>query len=372
MRVIGIIITIVMLFRGEVVYAKEVESYDYTQIQTSIEQSLETDSIKFSDLVDKLVNGDTDNILQFAGEYIIESLMKEIKVNKNAIIQIGIIAVIASICSKFSTIFKNSQISEISFYVTYLTMIILLAKGVQMCIDVTVSMLQAIVSFMKALTPAYFTAVAFVGGATSSMIYSQLTIAIITGVQYILTYGILPMIRIYIVIMFVNCLEKEDFLSKTGELCQTVIQWIVKTLSGTVLGVSMIQSLILPFIDGTRLSAVHKAVRAIPGIGSSIYTISDLVIGGGIVIKNGIGVAALIIIIILTVIPMIQLGTVNLLYAASMAIIQPLGEERVVDCINTVVVGTRLLLKTVFIAGFLFFITIAIICFATNIGYFSM
>ena len=373
MRTIFCIICFILIISSNTVYAKDEETYnyDYTQIQETIDKSLSGNKLQFSELVDKLVSGNTDGLIEKSIDYGLQYLFYEINANRNAIVQVIVIATIGAVFSNFSFVFKNNQVSEISFYVTYLAMITILAAGLQTSVTITTDMLSALISFMRALVPAYFMAVAFVGGATSSIVYSQFMIAIITVVQYVLNYIMIPMIRIYVVIMFVNSISKEDFLSKLGEVFQTILEWALKTIIGGVMGASIIQSLIIPFIDGTRASTVQKAIKAIPGIGDGINAVSDIVIGGGVLIKNGIGVAALIVIVIITAIPMIKLGVICLLYHFAAAALQPLGENRMVDCTNAVALGTKMLLKTVFIAGMLFFITIAIICSATNAVFFA-
>ena len=92
--------------------------------------------------------------------------------------------------------------------------------------------LEGILNFMNVLVPAYYIAVATATEASSAAMFYQIVLFVITLVERLLIYLILPGIQIYVLISLVNQLSREDFLSRMAELLKTCISWVMKTALG--------------------------------------------------------------------------------------------------------------------------------------------
>lgn len=104
----------------------------------------------------------------------------------------------------------------------------------------------------------------------------------------------------------------------------------------------------------------------IPGVGNVFNSVSDLVLGSAILIKNSIGVAALLVLAVLCLIPAAKLVLFSLSYKLAAAVIQPVSDVRIVECISSVGEGMFLLMKTMVVSGILFWLTLAVMCAATG------
>ena len=343
------------------------DEFDFSDIQKILEQNGGISDISFRQIVEKLIKGDTEDIFTVIIDLIKNQLFLQIDENKQALTQVVLIAIVAAIFTNFSDVFSKSGISQLSFYITYLLLITLLCTAFATIMQISSEMVKLLVSFMKALIPAYFLAVAFVGGTVTSMSFYQFTLILITVLEAVLLYLVLPAIQVYVLIIFINNLSKEDVLSKLAELLKIVIDWALKTVFGAMLGFGVIQSLILPYIDNLKTNAVQKAISAIPGIGGGVSAVSEVIMGTGIIIKNGIGVAGLIVVILLAIIPIIKLVILALLYYGACAVIQPMSDKRIVESITAVANGTAMALKATALAALLLILTIAIICISTNV-----
>ena len=69
----------------------------------------------------------------------------------------------------------------------------------------------------------------------------------------------------------------------------------MKTVMGIVLGLNVIQGMILPYVDAVKNSTLEKALEAVPVVGKGAGVVTKMVLGSGILIKNTMGVAAVII-----------------------------------------------------------------------------
>jgi stage III sporulation protein AE len=359
-----------MLMGGNVC-AKEIDmsitdSNEFSDVNESLDQLLEGEKIDFKEMIINIITGkeplDMDKVLQT----LVDKAFNQMSYVKNTIIHIMIITIAAALLSNFSSVFNNSQISDLSFYVVYMLMLTVLMKSFVAVTGIAQTAVNALIEFMKSLVPAYFLALSVAGKVTTAMVFYQVILMIITGIHLLFSNLILPLINIYVVLMLVNNLSKEDFLSRLAQLLKGIIEWLLKGLLTLVIGFNLIQSLVAPAIDSFRTTMLNKTVSAIPGVGNAVNAVTDMVIGSAVIIKNGVGVAALIILIIISVIPFIQLWTFSIMYKLAAAIMQPVSDTRIISCIGSVSDGVKLLIKVVTTSLVLFMLTIAIITATTT------
>lgn len=342
------------------------QQIDFEEIDSAIHGIFDEEKPSFSEMVTDVIESKHTfsfwEVLKKAGEY----LLRQAGEHKNAMIQVLAIAMIASLFHLFSDMLGSKQTAEVSFYVVYILMAVILLKVFFVLSEVSVKVIQDILAFMRSLIPAYFLSVAFACGGTSSIVFYEFMLFVISAVEWILLNVVIPLIHIYITIKMVNYISKENFLSKLSELVGTCISWILKSMLSVIVGFQIVQSMITPIVDGFKHSLISKTAMAIPGVGGALSATTELMIGSGIIIKNGIGVAALIILAGICAAPVLYLSAVSFFYKLISALIQPISDDRTVGCVSCVTEGFDLLLKTTLTAGALFMLSIAIVAISTN------
>ncbi|MGB8450954.1 MAG: stage III sporulation protein AE [Anaerocolumna sp.] len=363
-----------LLFTKENVYANAANTnensdsdFDYNEIQQVIDDVLGSeDHINFEEYVTDLISGSKKFSIEQIGNDMKDAVINEIKDNIGTFTRLISIAVIAAVFTNFSYAFQNTQVAETGFYVAYLLLFSVLTASFISASTLAANTISAVLNFMKALVPAYFLSVAFVSSAGTSMVYYQVTLFLITFVDALLIKLVIPMINIYLIITMANNLSKEDLLSKLADLLSIVIKWLLKTLIGFVVGFNAIQGLILPVADNIKKSALLKLAGAIPGVGDVLGSVTESVFGAGVLLKNAIGVAGVIVIITICVLPIIKLGITTLIYRVSSAAVQPISDKRMLNCVIASADASALLLQTVLVGAVLFLLTITIIAATTT------
>ena len=104
-----------------------------------------------------------------------------------------------------------------------------------------------------------------------------------------------------------------------------------------------------------------KAAAALPGIGNAIDGVTEVALGTAVLIRNALGVLGISILLLLGLAPLLRLGLSTLLYKLLAAVVQPVSDRRITGCLQAVGDGCRLLLRTLFTAELMLFITIAVL-----------
>ena len=340
--------------------------YDFTEIDKMLKEIFPEEKLNFKETIVGLISGDLEFSFDLIKQLIGDQLRYEIDSSKTGIIHILLLVIIAAIFSNFSSVFKSTQVAEISFSMLYMLLITICLNNFRILIEAATANVDQIMEFMKLLGPLYFMAVAIATGSATSVTFYQLVLLLIFLIELLIRNFLIPMTQIYMVVRILDEFSPEIQLSKFAELMETIISWSLKTLSAGIIGLNIIQRLLTPAIDSVKRSLVLKGGEALPIVGDAIGGAAEVVLGTAVLIKNGIGVAGMIISLVMCLVPIIQIAITSLMYQLIAALIQPVSDKRLVNCVSSVADGSKILLKIVFTTGVLFLITIAVV--ATTTG----
>lgn len=336
------------------------DDMDLTEVERAVDELLEED-LSFRDMVETMIqegNAGLSSSWTDAGKALV---LEVLGIQRKVCIHILLLVIMASLLSGFSGVLDNQQIGEISFYFIYLFLFVLLLKNFDGFSSQIQTTLEGTVGFMRALLPSYYLAMTAASGISTAAIFYQMIFVIIFLAEHLILKILLPCVRICFLMELVNYLTKEELLSKMTDLLKEVIQWTLKTMVGVILGIQMIQRLIAPAIDALKRTMLGKTAEAIPGVGNIFSGITEMVLGSAVLIKNCLGAAALVILFLAAVPPVLRLGISSVVYRFLAALAQPVTDNRMVGCVHTMGEGIGMLLKLLITVDILFFLTIAIL-----------
>ncbi len=341
-------------------------TFDFRDIDEMLHEIMPGKKMEFGETVMQVLTGKTDLSTNLLIRLIEDRLFYEFRAGRKGLIQILLIAIIASLFTNLSGVLRNNQIAEIGFYVLYMLLVSISLHTFQTVMDSASVGIEKLLMFMRALGPVYFLAVALTSGSGTSIIFYQLILFFIYMIELLVLNFLIPLLHIYMVVKILDHISSESYLSKLAELIESGISWISKTLLAAVIGLNLIQGLIAPAVDSLRRGILQKGVEALPVIGDAIGGTAEVVLGTAVLMKNGIGVAGAIICMVICAVPILQIFGITFLYKVAAALIQPVSDSRIVGCVSAVGDGSRLLLKLVCMTGLLFLITIAIVAATTS------
>lgn len=336
------------------------EDLELKEVEQAVDDLLEED-ISITDMIEKMMQGgqalDLSVWKDTAGKFFMDAL----GIQKKACIHILLLVLLASLFSNLSGVFRNRQIGDISFYMIYLLLVVLLLKTFDGFGNQIQTTLTGIVEFMRALLPSYYLAMTAAAGVSTAAMFYQMIILIIYLAEKVILKILLPGIRIYLLMALINYLTGEEFLSKMTELLKSVILWALKTMIGILLGIQLIQRLISPAVDALKRTILGKTAGAIPGLGNIFTGITEMVLGSAVLIKNCLGAAAVMIMLLTAIPPIVRLGVSCVFYQFIAALVQPVTDRRMVGCIHTMGESIGMLLKLLITVEILFLLTVAIL-----------
>lgn len=339
---------------------------DTDEINRMMEEIFPGRKVSFEVLIKEIFSGDIGKGLETAGGFLKEQFFYQFQSQKAGMIHIFLIAFIAAVFSNFSSIFKNRQVSDISFYVLYLLMIMICLNAFGTLTDMAGERISILLDFMKVLGPVYMIAVGMAKGVGSALSFYSLILILIFLIELLILNFLLPLIHVWVMVQILNFLSPEEYLSKFGELIEMLISWILKSLLAGVIGLNIIQGLLHPAVDSVKRNALTKTIQIIPGVGDVLGGAGSVLVGTAVLIKNGIGAGGAVVCMGIFLFPLLEIACYAFAYRLIAALVQPVSDGRIVGCISGMAKGCQMMMRIVFTTGILFLLSIAIIAATTS------
>lgn len=323
---------------------------DLKEVQDMLDAMLGEESFSFREALENLLTG-KDAFSEEAVQKILHGLLfSGLEKEKSLFMKILLLILLAALLANFASVFDSGQIGEISFYIVYLLLFMLLMNSFSQAASALQQVISWMTDFMKTLAPAYLITVSAASGVGAAAMFYEGVLILVWLIQWILLSVILPGTDLYVLLRLVNHLSREEMLGKLAELLSTAISWGLKTLLGIVAGLQVVKGLVAPVVDTLKRSLIGKAAGALPGVGNAVNMVTELVVTSAVLVRNCLGVMILIAFVLAGAGPVIRYGILSLAYRFLAACAQPVSDKRIVECLSTVGEGYGLLLKILFTA----------------------
>lgn len=323
---------------------------DLKEVQDMLDAMLGEESFSFREALENLLTGKDAFSEEAVQKFLHGLLFSGLEKEKSLFMKILLLILLAALLANFASVFDSGQIGEISFYIVYLLLFMLLMNSFSQAASALQQVISWMTDFMKALAPAYLITVSAASGAGAAAMFYEGVLILVWLIQWILLSVILPGTDLYVLLRLVNHLSREEMLGKLAELLSTAISWGLKTLLGIVAGLQVVKGLVAPVVDTLKRSLIGKAAGALPGVGNAVNMVTELVVTSAVLVRNCLGVMILIAFVLAGAGPVIRYGILSLAYRFLAACAQPVSDKRIVECLSTVGEGYGLLLKILFTA----------------------
>ncbi len=295
-------------------------------------------------------------------------LFREVVANSALLGKLVVLAVICSILQNLTGAFEKGTTGQLAHMVAYLVLVSIAVGSFGLAIQLGREVVDKTVVFMQALLPLLLTLLVAVGGITSAAMFHPVIFITVTVFGIVIKNIVLPLIFFAAVLDIVSGLSKHFQVSKMAGLLKGAALGLMGLLSTIFLGVMAIQGVAGAVGDSlTYRTAKFATDTFIPVVGGVFSDALGAIIRSSLLIKNTVGIAGVLIIALILAVPLLKIIIMAFIYKLAGAVIQPVGEEGISDCLN----GLGNSLVTVFAAvatvGLLFFFVVAILVGLGNI-----
>lgn len=324
------------------------------------------ETVSFKEVYQMLLEGKVEEAIGQVVENFFESITGELAQNKELLVKMIVLVIVAAIFNNYSSIIKFSFVGEQGFYITYLMIAVLLMQSFFLVYDVAEETVYYIRDIMECMLPAFYMSIVMCSGLTTSQMVNSMFLWMLSFVEKVLLSVVLPAIRIYFLIIVLNQINSKDRFSKLAGLLKQGVQFLLKAVVTGIIGLNVMKSILIPVYDNAKYNVLQKGLSVIPG-GTSLSGLSTILIGAGVLIKNSVGIAAVMILLVLGGIPILKILCFYVIYKVILALVQPISDSRILAGIQGAADSTGILLRATATSIVLSVLSIAIVILTTNV-----
>ncbi len=327
-------------------------------------------AMTFYELVEQIIaNGWGVESITDIVYWVRDLLFSEIASNKTLFLEVILITFCFSLLKSSAGNFGNSYISDVCFLLVYSVLALMLLKSLYTFQRIVAETIGQSVSFMRVFVPCFCTGMFFSSNVYASAGFYQLAFIVIYLVEWAFEKILLPCIHVYALLQIFNHFFEETQFGNLADLLATFVNWGLKIAGTAVLGLSVVQNLINPVKDRMAQGTAAKLVSVIPGAGGAAGSISEILLGCGMMIKNGIGIAGMVLLFCIGAGPLVKTAIITLLYKLVSAVAEPLSDKRISGCMKQLSNAAVLYMRVQGYCLLLFFIAIALAVCATSFSF---
>lgn len=295
-------------------------------------------------------------------------LFHEVTGNYKLLGTLLVLTIICGIFKNFQSAFEGNSTGKLAVTICHITLIGIAVNSFHIAFRIGSIAIQNMVTFMQALLPILLTLMVAMGGIVSGGVFQPIILMAVTGVSTLIKNIVLPLVFFSAILAIINNIAENIQVSRLSSLLKDISVAALGIFMSVLLGILIVQGATASAIDGISIRTAKFATKTfVPIIGGIFADTLDTIVGCSLLLKNSLTSIGLIVIFLICIFPIIKIISLVFIYRVVGALMEPISEDRLIKCINSI--GNSLVFLFVIVAavGVMFFITLTIIVGASNI-----
>ncbi|KJR48640.1 Stage III sporulation protein AE [Desulfosporosinus sp. I2] len=271
-----------------------------------------------------------------------------------------ILAVLGAVLGQLQVAFEGS-VGKTAQVMTYLVLLSLAITSFREALSIATGAIEQMTSLMQTMFPVILTLLITMGNLTSAALFKPLVMGSLTVLATMIKTIILPLFFLAAIIKLFNHISEQFRLNKLAGLFEFAGKLSLGVIMTVFIGVMTVQGVTGGVADSVVFRTAKYSADLIPVVGKFFKDAVELVITSGLLLKNAVGIIALIAIIIICLGPLVKILAMILVFRISAALIEPLGEKALADSLQDMSKSLILILVTVASVGIMFFMSVAVV-----------
>lgn len=297
---------------------------------------------------------------------LIRYLFREILANSSLLSKLIILSVLAALLINLQSSFASS-ISRISYLICFLAMCALALGSFKIALNIGQQTINNMSDFMMGVLPPMMAIVAGLGNLNASAMLFPLLLAGSTIFGNAVKNIVFPLIIMSALLSLANHLSETVKVEKLARFCTQMAQITLGLFMTVFVGILTLRSLYASVLDKVALRTTRFVTdNAIPVVGKMVGDTVEVAAGYVVMLKDALGVFAVLTILGIIVFPVIKIAALGLIYKLVGAVVEPMGDSKTASILEVMSTHLFLLMAATAAVALMFFIMIAILAGLSN------
>ncbi|WP_078552919.1 stage III sporulation protein AE [Bacillus alkalicellulosilyticus] len=300
---------------------------------------------------------------------LVKFLLHELLVNGKLLGMLILLTVFSMILQTLQNAFEQHTISKVAYAITYMVLIVLALNSFHVAIVYAVDAINTMIHFMMALIPLLLALMASIGSVTSVAFFHPIIVFLVNTSGLLIQNFVMPLLFLSAILSIVSTLTSHYKVTKLADFLRNLSLGALGAFLTIFLGVISVQGATSAAADGITIrTAKFVAGNFVPVVGRMFTDAADTVMGASVLLKNTVGLAGLVILILLCAFPAIKVLSLALIFNIAAAVLQPLGGGPIIDCLTIIGKSVIFIFAALATVCLMFFLAVTIIIAAGNVS----
>ncbi len=262
--------------------------------------------------------------------------------------------------------FGSKSVSDAAFFVCYMVIVGIASAAFFQVIGCGKTLVSNLSLFMRTMAPVALVTLTASGAIISATSFELIFMGVIEIAELLLETVFIPLILITAALSMVNNLSQNLNAEKLVQFMNKTTKWGIGIVMTVFVGVMGLQGIVAGSADGLTVKVTKFAAgNLIPLVGGALSETVETVMNCSVVIKNAVGVAGIIMVVLIVAVPVIKVAACLIMFRLSAALLQPVCDKRIVKCISELADSMSAVFGLMMVVSVMFVIMITIII---NVG----
>lgn len=348
---------------------EEIDMSELERIAKNADKTLvsETQNTSFRALVESIIDGKTTlsfvDLFNNSGKALAAGFKRYLPY----VSVLVALVLLAAILNHFKPSFAGSSIGSVVFFSVFAVCVVV-CSGLVFSLVVNVKKsVGSLNEQMQATFPVLLTLMTASGGAASVKIYQPAVAVLSGGVCAIFSQILLPLVSVMFVLIVVSNLSDDVKVDKFCGLCSSAFKWIIGLVGTIFMAYLGVQGMTAASADGVSIRTAKYAIKNyVPMLGGYISDGFEVVMASSMLLKNGIGVAALLLLLSSVLVPLFSIVVLSLSLKLVAAVTQPIADKKFTSFFAGVSKVLNSLAVVLIGVGLMYFLSVALMIGTAN------
>lgn len=347
------------------------DELDLSELEELYNSTKLSESISFRDFMNDisahgLSNLSFDQII----ELVLSAFKKSLSGSFVYMAEIVILLMLTGLIKSITTDKSNNGAGKTAFYAGYVICAVISASILVGSMFTARSAVDDLAKTVNTITPILVTVLTGLGSVSSSSVMSPI-LATLTGTVFGAVKNIVfPAITISAVMNILTNISSTIKFDKLCELIESGVKWFMGIVFTLFLGISALKGTTGAAIDGVTFKTAKLTIdKTIPYVGGMFSDTLDTIMACGLIAKNAVGTAGLIVIMAIMLYPIAALIINIFLFKAGAAVAQPFADDKSIKMLYEMSKVVTLTFVTVLTCTLMAFILIALFLGTADMGF---
>lgn len=296
-------------------------------------------------------------------------LFKELIANGKLLVSLVMLTVFSMVLETMQSAFEKNNVGQIAYMICYLALILVAVHSFSLAIQYANVAISGMIHFMIAMVPLLLALLASLGNLASAALLHPMVVFMVHTTGTLIYAVVFPLLFFSALLHIVSAMNDKFKVTALANLLRNGSMLLLGIFVTVFLGVVSVKGATSAVADGLTIrTAKYVTSNFVPVVGRMFTDATDTVLGASLLVKNAVGLAGVIILLLLCAFPAIKILAIALIYHVSAAVLQPLGNSPIIGCLQTIGKSMNYVFAALAAVSLMFFLAITMVITASNLS----